>query len=747
MLHTRSSILAHALLLCLIFSFAACKADIDSEPAYHLAQGCYAIQAVSHGRFLVAQNQSTYRFAELASETPPATFFLKPSALGRFLLYDNDGGYFARERHTVKRLWQASNLAEWEIHQVRADAHAEFFGEAYTLAPPQNEHVLWTSNDQPSLRISTGNEPEPDMFFKFVPYPADDCQRFTEASLNAEVLTPLVDTSDDSGTVYGFVDFHAHLAFPKALGSMAMPGGTFHPFGIEHALGDCSELHGAGGQLDFLESQNTSSGNGGHQTSGYPDFHYWPNRTTNTHVQAYYRWIERAYLSGLRIIVTNLTSNPTFCQLLGMMHPGKQEGDCKSDSDISLQVKNIYDLQDYIDAQEGGPGKGWFRIATSPEQARQIVSQGKLAVILGAEHGTLFDCALNAKSCDQAHIDQKLDELYELGIRSVFPIHRFDNAFGGARPQSGAAGAWMHLTSKISSSKVDHLLDLLNPAKLLFKPIGGQYWDLDVCPADVQGTSAIKSMKRFMEEDFSFLRDTIKQVPVAGGLLARLLNWTFIDKLQPLPEYQRFSDGQPVCNTRPLQDLGAYLLHRLMDKGMIIEIDHMSYKTMLETLDTLESRQYSGVVSSHSWFENRPEVRERIHNLGGLIAPMNGSPAGIAQTLESYANDMQKFDYWVGVGIGTDIQGVTSQASADPGVTISYPFTSYDGKVQFFEPVTGHRRFDYQKEGMAHYGLLPEWVENLRQVDQRSGSQATAILMQSSEAYLQMWERANNTRH
>ena len=29
------------------------------------------------------------------------------------------------------------------------------------------------------------------------------------------------------------------------------------------------------------------------------------------------------------------------------------------------------ELQDYIDAQNGGPGKGWFRIVTDPFQARR----------------------------------------------------------------------------------------------------------------------------------------------------------------------------------------------------------------------------------------------------------------------------------------------------------------------------------------------------------------------------------------
>jgi hypothetical protein len=43
---------------------------------------------------------------------------------------------------------------------------------------------------------------------------------------------------------------------------------------------------------------------------------------------------------------------------------------------------------------------------------------------------------------------------------------------------------------------------------------------------------------------------------------------------------------------------------------------------------------------------------------------------------------------------------------------------------------------------MTHYGLFAEWVENLRQVSQREGNDSFEIFMNSAEAYLQMWARA-----
>ena len=39
----------------------------------------------------------------------------------------------------------------------------------------------------------------------------------------------------------------------------------------------------------------------------------------------------------------------------------------------------------FVDEQAGGPGKGWLQIAYSAEDARKIIGDNKLAVILGVE--------------------------------------------------------------------------------------------------------------------------------------------------------------------------------------------------------------------------------------------------------------------------------------------------------------------------------------------------------------------------
>ena len=62
----------------------------------------------------------------------------------------------------------------------------------------------------------------------------------------------------------------------------------------------------------------------------------------------------------------------------------------------------IRELQDYVDAQAGGPGKGFFQIVTNPYEARRVINQGRMAVVLEIEISEPFDCrASTTPTCDQ----------------------------------------------------------------------------------------------------------------------------------------------------------------------------------------------------------------------------------------------------------------------------------------------------------------------------------------------------------
>ncbi len=62
-----------------------------------------------------------------------------------------------------------------------------------------------------------------------------------------------------------------------------------------------------------------------------------------------------------------------------------------------------------------------------------------MAVILGIETSNLFDCFLvpsdEYPACTEQDIVEKLDHYYARGVRALFPVHKYDNAFSAGDGQ------------------------------------------------------------------------------------------------------------------------------------------------------------------------------------------------------------------------------------------------------------------------------------------------------------------------
>ena len=70
---------------------------------------------------------------------------------------------------------------------------------------------------------------------------------------------------------------------------------------------------------------------------------------------------------------------------------------------VDRQLQAAHDLEAFVDAQNGGPGQGWYRIVTTPQQARQVTAAGKLAVVLGIEVDSLFGCNKHSTCTPDVH--------------------------------------------------------------------------------------------------------------------------------------------------------------------------------------------------------------------------------------------------------------------------------------------------------------------------------------------------------
>ena len=137
-------------------------------------------------------------------------------------------------------------------------------------------------------------------------------------------------------------------------------------------------------------------------------------------------WLKRAYDGGLRLLVVHAVNNKVLCQV-----NGDRFGDgCDDMKAVDRQINAAKQMESYLDAQAGAAGKGWFRIAYSAAEARRIINSGGLAVVLGIEVDELFGCGVQG-NCSAQHVLDELDRYYAMGVRHIFPIHVFDNAFGG----------------------------------------------------------------------------------------------------------------------------------------------------------------------------------------------------------------------------------------------------------------------------------------------------------------------------
>ncbi len=191
----------------------------------------------------------------------------------------------------------------------------------------------------------------------------------------------------------------------------------------------------------------------------------------------------------------------------------------------------------------------------------------------------------------------------------------------------------------------------------------------------------------------------------------------------------------PQCNTQGLTSLGAYLIHRMIQQHVIIQLDHMDSKTATAALAIAQTAHYSGVVSAHCC--SSPQLFKSVYATGGFITPPVEPSTAFAGTWKS---DTAVSDprYHLGFGWGSDENGLGDQPGPQ-GTQIRYPFKSYDGRVTFTREQWGQRKFDFNTDGLANYGMYADWLHQLQLV---GGAPLMGDMFQGAEAYLEMWERA-----
>ncbi len=546
--------------------------------------------------------------------------------------------------------------------------------------------------------------------------------------------------------VFGFADLHCHLMAHLGFGGHLLAG--FPDGKMEQALARCDiHLHGKWGIGNFGKDwplvQAFIEGGIGHGPCGHGTYADWPTFNTLIHQQMFVDWLQRAHAGGLRLLCSVAVNNELLAE--ECHHPDKDE------SSIEKQMR---ELRRFTERHAD-----WMGLALSASQARQLITAGKLAVVAGVEVDSLDSLlgdreALNKQPLSLEQLPRILRWLRDLGFRMMTPLHLANNSFGGA-------------------AVYDDKFNLLNHF------LRGRFFD-------VRGAADV---------GFRLGQDMETQTK-AAVMLYELTRRAHYPK-----GYALNAPGQGHVNQLGLTSTGQAFLREAMRQGFILDVEHMSERCTNEVLDLAGQSRYP-VVASHCTFreqglehhetslkakraneymKTRGQAR-RILELGGLLGPITnqhelkdfpGSTVDndCARSSKTWA---QSYQYALsllrevgsgGVAVGTDFNGLNQQPGPRYGPhaasglkgdklrekrrpvqqmlqrnkpPLPYSGNMYRTDMIFRKARAGSREFDFNTDGLAHIGLLPDFLRDLVHVGMTDAQMDP--LFSSAEAFLRMWE-------
>ncbi|MEZ5003712.1 MAG: T9SS type A sorting domain-containing protein [Chitinophagales bacterium] len=725
---------------CIIVTLILCSnsARSNTDAVYQLANNCYTFYRIQDGQtFPANENVSNSKF------------FMKPSALGEFMIYHSSNKLLSLSNSNVVlhdlKPTHFKKYIIWEPEEV--DSNRFVFRNASNGKYIQWNWWSWIPG-VPDYIV----KPQRDQATVFELILSDDCSEFPEAELNA--VGTLHTGPNPDGTVWGITDLHDHSESQHFGGGYMYSGLSFSPYGIVDALGTCKSEHGNLGTWDFM---GLAAGNSAkphscgasipnpnaltdfifnHHSEGYPDFKSWPTGPDPSHQKNYYQWLNRARYGGLRTItmfsVDNYAASKVFEVLVPVLRLVSPELHLPYPSILSgteshqRTYERVMSLIDYVDAQEGGPGKGWLKLATSPAQAREEANKGNLCIILGMEIPDLFDCIDNSPTdpvCDRAYISERLDYYYDQGVRVIFPLHHIDTKLGGSKTFGMATEL----------------------AQLLYN---GTLREWEPCEA----SGGWGSYTPFLQSQMLGLPDFFSEI------IIQIITGFDVD----LPDLE---PDQGYCNGRGLTESGVILVEEMVKRGMMFDLDHCSRPMLEDIVDILDRYNYPFILSHN---RNTGDLGEFVYSRGGMMASsLEASTIG-SQLPCSFHTSGDIFDQAItamdlsetftglrAAAMTTDFFGtlaacagrfseyITCDHIEDPALweasKISYPFTSFDGQFVFDKQKTGNKEFDFNEDGFAHIGMLPDYVRDI--MNQGFEMEDVAAFHRSTEAFIRLWEQ------
>lgn len=431
---------------------------------------------------------------------------------------------------------------------------------------------------------------------------------------------------------------------------------------------------------------------------GWPDFRDWPTWDDVTHQKMWVDWVRRAYNGGLRVMVALATNSKTLGDLvtIGNLSDTPDE----PTDDLNATDKQIDEIKRWVSHHPD-----FMEVAYKSQDVRDILGRNHLAVVIGVEVDHIGNFQPSAPPSD-AIVRGEIDRLYDEGVRYIFPLHILDNAFGGTATYE----------------------DFFNVSNVLQD---GAPWAL-MCAKDATDSCSPSPATSGKCITYQFAGDIGKW---GAQIAAKLAQWGV-----PTPH------GDPSCsplgqkNSRGLTASGITAIKEMMRLGMLIDIDHMSQFAADQTLALASDpavryplnsghnairgdvdRVTQGVHSNTTERNFRPDQYATIGSLHGM-AGVGNQDVDAWQWLRMYNDVIQAMskgapNTMVVGAFGTDTNGLTKGAPAPqnhPPIQFGPGWPASLGGPGLPMAADGQKTWDYNAVGFAHYGLLPDFLQDAR---------------------------------
>lgn len=434
-----------------------------------------------------------------------------------------------------------------------------------------------------------------------------------------------------------------------------------------------------GGQVmgEFIANIPGSSGDTGEhedRTGGFPEYSGWPRWDAIAHQQVWHQYLRDAYDQGLRIEVISAVSFDWLCEALPDENVTRPQ--CNEMDDVILQLEMANQF-----AQEHSD---WMEIALTAADARRIVEEDKLAVILSVEASHIFA---------DGDWRPQLDQVYDLGVRTLQPVHQVDNRFGGAAPHN----VIFQIAQYTENCHVDYDCALTSPQVTLG-------FDVDEECRNVLGLT---------DEGKELVREMLDRGMLVDA--AHLSEQSVRDLFEILEE----NDYYPF-----------YLSHAHFRDIMTPEKGAEEKTTPAWVAQMV--RQTGGMIGLRTAHEETSTYEP---------SPVENSCQGSSRSF-AQAYDFGRMGLGVAIGLGSDLNGFIQQTRPRFGpqaCSASFPEEAKcQAKAERDNGVPGLGT-DFDEKGMAHMGVVLDLIDDLEAL----GTDVEP-LRTSADDWVTMWERVDS---